>query len=327
MPHLIHLFSRRRFLTTSGAAALAVTAGCSGASEQSAASSAGNTVEAAANPAVRYEFIRNATARLHYAGKRLLLDPMLSAKGALPSFADIAPNPTVELPVPAAGIVRDIDAVIVSHMHSDHFDDAAADLLPKSIPMVTCANSYSPDFAKPDDRVSFQAALQDKGFTDVTAISTDEAAPTTLDGITIRQVWGLHGRGEVGQLLGNVNGIVLQAEGHPTIYWAGDTILDDAEMTAILTRFRPDIVIAHTGGPVIEAISPELLLMDAAQGMRLFQMAEQANANVRMIAVHMGALDHCFSTRDQLRTAMADLDPGRTARIAIPADGETLDFA
>ncbi|MEM7643627.1 MAG: MBL fold metallo-hydrolase [Pseudomonadota bacterium] len=77
---------------------------------------------------VDYHFMRNATARLTYGGKTFLLDPTLSAKGALPSFAGIAPNPTAELPIPAEEIVNGIDIVIISHLHGDHFDGAAAAL-------------------------------------------------------------------------------------------------------------------------------------------------------------------------------------------------------
>ncbi|MEL6263961.1 MAG: MBL fold metallo-hydrolase, partial [Cyanobacteria bacterium J06626_6] len=71
---------------------------------------------------ISYEFFRNVTAKLTYSGQTLLLDPMLSEKGALPSFAGIAPNPTIDLPVEVASILEGVDAVLVSHMHADHFD-------------------------------------------------------------------------------------------------------------------------------------------------------------------------------------------------------------
>ena len=83
-----------------------------------------------------YHFIRNATARLTYGGKTFLLDPMLSDKVQVPSFAGIATNPIVDLPIPAAQVIADIDVVIVSHLHGDHFDSAASDLLEKTIPVL-----------------------------------------------------------------------------------------------------------------------------------------------------------------------------------------------
>ena len=47
------------------------------------------------------------------------------------------PNPLVELPFPAEEVVRGIDGCIVTHLHGDHFDDAAAELLPRDLPLLT----------------------------------------------------------------------------------------------------------------------------------------------------------------------------------------------
>ena len=35
---------------------------------------------------MKFHQIRNATAIIHYAGKKILIDPMLSAKGSFPGF-------------------------------------------------------------------------------------------------------------------------------------------------------------------------------------------------------------------------------------------------
>lgn len=280
----------------------------------------------AANP-VTYHFIRNATARLTYGGKTLLLDPMLSPKGALPSFAGIAPNPTVDLTLDAADIVAGVDAVIVSHLHGDHFDDAAADLLDKAFPVLTPRNASPPNPREPETVGAFKPRLEEMGFTDVREMESEDGAPLTFEGITMRQVFARHGKGEVGDRMGGVNGIIFEAEGQPTIYWAGDTILDEGgEVAAILDRVKPDIVIAHTGGPVVEVISPEILLMDAAQAARFARLADKANPDVQIVAIHMEALDHCFSTRAHLKAALAPLPEALRARIHIPADGAELRF-
>ncbi|WP_298302408.1 MBL fold metallo-hydrolase [uncultured Erythrobacter sp.] len=304
--------SRRKFIQLCGICSAAIVSGCSGATPR------------IARPTVTYEFVRNATARLSYAGMTLLLDPMLSEKGAFQSFAGIAPNPTASLPVPAADIIADIDAVIVSHMHTDHFDRAATDMLPKDIPIITPDNSYTPNRGPEGPRLAFKDDLEGRGFTDVSVMS--ENGPTQFGAITVHQVWGLHGRGDLGRVLGNVNGIVIEAEDCPTIYWTGDSVLDEGEVSAILEQFRPDIVIAHTGGPVIEALSSDIMLMDAAQAVRLMEMATAVNSDCKMIAVHMESLDHCFSTRDDLRTALSDKDEAMRLRVFIPADGETVEL-
>lgn len=268
-------------------------------------------------PQATYHFIRNATARLVYGGKTFLLDPMLSDIGAFRSFAGIAPNPTVALPIPAGEVVADVDVVIVSHLHDDHFDDAAVDLLDKTISMLTPRNT--------DTAASFKSRLQEKGFTNVHETGSAQADHITLDGISIHQVFARHGKGKVGDAMGDVNGLIFEADGEPTIYWAGDTILDEAgEVEAVLKRFKPDVVIAHTGGPVIEAISPEILLMDAAQAVTFFGYAVRENADVQIIAIHMDALDHCFSTRLDLVAALGDQADDLKNRVTIPEDGRVV---
>jgi L-ascorbate metabolism protein UlaG (beta-lactamase superfamily) len=82
--------------------------------------------------------VRNATLLVDYAGKRFLVDPMLAERGAYPGFPG-APNgdardPTVDLPVAAEALLG-VDAVVVTHTHLDHWDDAAKALVPKHLPI------------------------------------------------------------------------------------------------------------------------------------------------------------------------------------------------
>lgn len=274
---------------------------------------------------VTYQFVRNATARLTYAGKTILLDPMLSEKGALPSFAGVAPNPTVDLPVPVEDIVNGVDFVVVSHLHGDHFDAAAAQMLDKSMPLVTPRNAAPANPTDPATSRRFKVGLEAMGFEDVREIGDYAIA---IDGITVRQVFARHGRGEIGDMMGGVNGLVFETEGWPRLYWAGDTILDEeGRVASVLERFKPDIVIAHTGGPVIEALSPELLLMDAAEAKKFVELVFTANADAEVVAVHMEALDHCFSTRADLAAAVATLDHSLRGRVHIPLDGESVVLA
>lgn len=265
-----------------------------------------------------YHFIRNATARLSYGGKTFLLDPVFSKKGEFTSFAGIAPNPTVELPIAVEEILADIDVVIVSHLHDDHFDAAAADKLDKSVTLLTPYNGAP-------DKETFKDRIEAKGFTNVREIGSSDTNSTTFDGITIHQVFARHGEGKAGDAMGDVFGLVFGAEGEPTIYWPGDTVLDQAgEVDAVLKRFKPDVVIAHTGGPIVEAVSSEIILMDAFQAVEFFGYATRENANVQIIAIHMDALDHCFSTRADLVAALDDAGNDLRSHVSIPADGELV---
>ncbi len=73
--------------------------------------------------------VRNATLLIHYAGIRFLIDPMLAPKGAYPGFEGMANshlrNPLVELPLPMVTLLE-VDAVIVTHDHLDHWESGWA---------------------------------------------------------------------------------------------------------------------------------------------------------------------------------------------------------
>ena len=90
---------------------------------------------------MKFKQLRNATLIIEYAGKKFLIDPMLGEKGAFPGFegtpnSHIA-NPVVDLPIPMDEIL-DVDAIIVTHVHADHWDDAAIKLVPKDM-LIFCA--------------------------------------------------------------------------------------------------------------------------------------------------------------------------------------------
>src|SRR5687768_1583794 len=85
---------------------------------------------------MEFRQLRNATIMIGYAGKRFLVDPMLAEKGGFPGFEGTInshiPNPLVDLPAPMDEIL-DVDAVIVTHTHPDHWDEAAINLVPKDM--------------------------------------------------------------------------------------------------------------------------------------------------------------------------------------------------
>lgn len=71
--------------------------------------------------------IRNTTQQLEYGGVRFLIGPMLCEKGSFPGFPgtvneDLS-NPMTSLPMSLDQIAA-VDAVIVTHMHEDHWDAA-----------------------------------------------------------------------------------------------------------------------------------------------------------------------------------------------------------
>ena len=77
---------------------------------------------------MRLTLVRHATLLLETSHGRILVDPMLRAAGTTPPIENTlnqVRNPLVELPMPAAQVVDGVGLCIVTHLHSDHFDDAA----------------------------------------------------------------------------------------------------------------------------------------------------------------------------------------------------------
>lgn len=247
---------------------------------------------------MQIQLIRNATMKISYAGRTILTDPMLSPIGAFRSFAGIAANPTVALPMTVEDILRDVDATIISHLHPDHFDEAAARFLPKDMPI----------FCQPEDAVS----LKEKGFTSVTAIDTSRS----WEGLSITRTGGRHGSGKILERLGNVSGFVLKSPGEPTVYWVGDSIWCEPVAAAIETH-KPNIIITHSGGATLPGYAP--IIMDGEQTLTALGAAPKAV----VVAVHMESLDHCTVSRTLLRK-VADSAGIAPSRLRIPEDGETL---
>lgn len=249
---------------------------------------------------MQIQLIRNATMRLHYAGRLFVTDPFLAAKHSRPSFTGRSPNPLVDLPMSPEEVIAGAEMVVVSHLHGDHFDPAAQELLPKETPIL----------CQPGN----EEAIRGKGFSQVTPVD----GRVTWQGITITRTAGRHGSGAALAVMGQVSGFVFQADGEPTIYWAGDTILYEA-VKLTLKHLRPDVVITHSSGAVWQEMG--LIVMDAAQTVAVCQAAP----NSKVVAIHLDSLDHGTVSRVDLRV-FAEAAGVSAGQLLIPADGETLAF-
>jgi len=243
--------------------------------------------------------IRNATLRLRYGSRNFLIDPMLSVRHAIRPMGDATErNPTVDLPCSINEVLADVDTVLVSHLHPDHFDEAAFGIVPRSLPI----------FCQPGDGDRLAAA----GFQ-----VTEMVGPTTLGDVQITPVAGQHGSGAVLDRMGSVVGFVLRSPGEPTLYWAGDTVLCEAVRDNI-EHERPDVIITHSGGATAGGIT---ILMDIADTLAVADLAPDAV----VVAVHLEAVAHAPVSRAELRAAADAAGIGRD-RLAIPDDGEQLSF-
>ena len=244
------------------------------------------------------QLFRHATMQLSLPEGTLLIDPMLSAPGALdpvPHSPNPRANPLVPLPLLPDEIVKSSDACLVTHLHRDHFDAAAAQLLPKELPI------FSPPFAA--------AALQEQGFK-----SVHTAAPQARwKQLTFTLTSGQHGLGDIGRQMGAVAGFVLTGPARPSIYLAGDTVWCP-EVSETLATHQPDIIILYGGGARFTHAGP--ITMTETDILTVCRHAPQA----RIIVVHMEAFDHCLLSRKQLRLALE----AAGANALVPNDGDII---
>jgi len=212
---------------------------------------------------MRLQLLRNATLKLDYGGHTILIDPYFAPKHSLESFAGRSPNPMVELPVAIERILDGVELVIVSHLHSDHFDSVAKERVPKHLPLI----------CQPGD----EGTISEGGFTDVTPLED-------------KQVWN-----GISLTRCPVIGLLIEAPGEPKIYWAGDTVWYPP-VERIIAEAAPDVIVTHSCGARWDG---DLIVMDAAQTIAVCKAAPYA----RVIATHMEALDHATVGRQELRRA------------------------
>ena len=244
--------------------------------------------------------IRNATVRVQYGGRLFVIDPYLAPKQSLPSYTGRSPNPLVDLPCSPEDVIDGVEMVVVSHLHSDHFDTAVQSLLPKDL-LIYC---------QPGD----ETFIEGKGFQRVKPILDFEVWQC----IKITRTGGQHGTGEVLDEMGEVSGFVFQAANEPTVYWAGDTIWCEV-VEAVIKEFEPEIIISHSCGAVWG--DNVLIVMDEAQTVAMAKAAP----NSTVVATHMEALDHGMVSRESLRRYADEAGIGRD-RLLIPLDGEVIVF-
>jgi len=293
-----------RMTLTAGALALSTFAVASDAVNSSTAPSQ--------DSAVKFQQIRNATIKLDYAGTTFLIDPMLAVKGAYKGFEGTPRshlrNPMVDLPMPVSEVIK-ADAVILTHLHDDHWDHAARNLIPRNMPIFT---QDQQDASK----------VREDGFTDVRVL-TEQGAD--FNGTRLYKTGGQHGSDVMyttpglRELLGEAMGIVFQRPGFKTAYVVGDTIWR-TEVDSALTRFKPDVIFLNTGYAQVLGFEGSII-MGKEDMLRAYQMMPQA----RIVGIHMDTVNHAMLTRAELRAFIKEKKMD-TRRALVPEDGEAYSF-
>lgn len=260
---------------------------------------------------IQLQQIRNATAKISYAGKTFLVDPFLAKKGAYPGFEGTfnskLRNPLIDLPMPVQDVLKGVDAVIVSHTHLDHWDGGAHAFIPKAIPL----------FVQHEQDAKL---IRGQGYTDVRILGDN----SEFDGVQLTKTGGQHGTDTMyvnkamAQRLGTAMGIVFRAPGLKTIYLAGDTVWR-GDVDRALAQFKPDLIVLNAGDARVIGYTGSIIM-----GKDDVLHAYQAMPKATIIATHMDAINHMTLSRKELRDYVRQ--HGIEDRVRIPADGETLKF-
>lgn len=261
---------------------------------------------------MQFTQIRSATVKIDFAGKKFLIDPMLSDKGTYPGIPGTVNShltwPTVELPVPVSGLL-DVDAVILTHFHPDHWDDAATRSIPKDKLIFTQSEKDA-------------QTLRSLGYVNLRVMTQD----TDFGGVHLKKTPGRHGEeavfdGPFAEALGEVCGVVFSHPSEKVLYLAGDTTWYSAVQDNIDT-YKPDVIVLN---------SCDARVMDPALGETSIIMGKndvhavcKAAPAAIVIASHMEAVNHAMLSRADLK-AFVD-ENGLSAQVRIPADGEVYTF-
>ena len=255
--------------------------------------------------------IRNATMIITYAGKRFLIDPFLAPKGTYPPFPtginEHLNIPTVDLPVSMEEIL-DVDAVIVTHIHLDHFDPVAMEVIPKDMKM----------FAQNQDEAR---QMHEAGFTNVEVLSEEG---TMYGDVKLIKTPAKHFSDEsILEIYRQLNtadeacGVILKHATEKSLYVMGDTVWYN-EVKNVLNKYTPDVIVINAGNA--QMADGRYVIMNKEE----FYEVSKTAPNAQFLATHMEAVNHVVLSRQELKEYAEK--QGFANRLAIPADGETCEF-
>lgn len=226
---------------------------------------------------MKLQLWRNATLQITTQETNLLIDPMLGNKGSLgvfPGTNDDRENPLVDLPFTSSELqtkLSTIDTVFVSHLHPDHWDEAAVNLIDKTTPIICPA--------------PIAEAISGYSFLNIQPIQEE----VQFNDLELHLTNGQHGTGEIGKKMGLVNGLVIKHQ-NQKVYVAGDTIWCQDVKEAIDTHKPNHMIVA--GGAASFALG-EPVIMTAQHIKELAAYSPDATIWI----THLEAISPCTEDR------------------------------
>ncbi len=254
--------------------------------------------------------IRNATVKITYGGSVFLIDPMFAPKDAYPPipmcFTPDRRWPMVDLPMSEKEILQDVDAVIMTHYHIDHFDEFAMKAISKDMKIFV---------QDEEDRKT----LEGFGFLNLEILKEEGVS---FGNVELYKTNCIHGEREktipyfekVG-IRHEAMGVVFKSEGEKTLYLAGDTIWCDFVKEAI-DKFSPEVVVVNAADAQLETSGSIIM------GTKDIQSLHDYAPSMKIVASHMDTVGHATLDRCGLRKYLKEHNLEDT--VLVPEDGENI---
>jgi L-ascorbate metabolism protein UlaG (beta-lactamase superfamily) len=258
------------------------------------------------------QFVGNATVLIRWGPFTVLTDPNFLHAGERAHLGFGLTAKRLKDPALDVTELPPLDAVVLSHLHGDHWDRRATRHLDHGLPVIT-----TPHAAR-----RLQGLF---GFRRATGIANWESQTLLKDGRTLRvtSLPGMHAPNPLGMLLPPVMGSLLEfgdtnGEVDQRIYLTGDTLMYDGVRE--IARRCPDVHLAvvHLGGTRIPG--GLLVTMDGQQGVELLETVMPRRA----VPVHYDDYDRFTSPLSDFTSAAAARGLGD--RVTVVERGATIDL-
>ena len=219
--------------------------------------------------------------RLDFAGKAVLIDPFFTGNPAFVSDRDAA--------------IKGVTHIVLTHGHADHVGDAVEISKQTGAPVITnydlCMWLAKKGLEK-FDPMNMGGTTEQGGFT-VTLVRADHSSGEMQDGVSV--------------YLGNPCGVIVAAQGEPTVYHLGDTDIF-SDMALIAEIHQPKIAFVPIGDRF--TMSPKT----AALAVNKFLKVET------VVPCHYGSFPVIEKTADKFVAAMK----GSATKVVVPEKGKAF---
>jgi L-ascorbate metabolism protein UlaG (beta-lactamase superfamily) len=257
-------------------------------------------------------FIGNATVLLRWGPFTVLTDPNFLHAGQRVHLGYGLLSRRLLEPAMSVEELPDLDAVVLSHLHGDHWDRVAQRSLDRSLPILTTPHA--------------SRRLQGvQGFRRAVGLDTWESHTVVKEQqtLTVTALPGMHAPRPVSRLLPPVMGSLLEL-GDTTgdvahrVYLTGDTLMFDG--VSEIARRCPDLDLAvvHLGGTTLPG--GLVVTMDGRQGAELLEVVRPRRA----VPVHVDDYSVMRSPLSAFTGEMARR--GLSEMVQIVGRGETARF-